>query len=891
MLSLTASLPLFGQVSGWVKEKDTKRGYTGASIMLLRADTSLLAQTQSRQEGKFVLSDRLHPGDYIVFVSAPGFESIYQKLLAIDSLPIDVGILLLLPKSDSLQAVTVRPSALRPKFKGDTIEYNTSNIKMRPNAAVEEMLGRLPGLQIDASGNITYNGEKISRLLVDGEDFFGADPTLVTRNFDASRIDKVQVLDRKSDQAVFTGIDDGSRTKTLNLIMKQDSKNGYFGKVEGGADMQGKYSVDELLAEFKQFEQIAVAGFMSNTGSLGFNADLGESFGGIFFNNNTSDPLGASAGIGIPRFLGSALHYANTWAGSSDHLLGNYQYSSLYTRPVTTSLSIQTLPDSVYGQYRQSHSTNKQQQHWAFATYDVTLDSLSAIRIGSYGSSTLAENQYGDTALSTFNGVNANTSLRTIRDNVSRQNLHFDANYRLRARHHPGKVFSISASWSGTNSTTSGYVYSIDRFFQPNGVLESLDTTDQRKLIADQTINAGGGLSYSEPLSPKTTLGFSYGLNYTGDNEFQGTYGRGDGKYSFYIDSLSSHLQPKTINQEASVNLQGGDNRLSYIFGTGFQRYSYIQKDLRADSTSCYKYWNIVPHAQLRFTLNHFTNFFLEYTAAPQPPTIAQLQPIINNSNPLSITLGNPRLKPGFNQNWRFIFSRISKWIYGVNLNFGLTSNSISSRTIIDALGQQVSQPVNVDGGKTGGVIFSLRKQLLGLDLGLNLGESFARSFNYLNSELNQTDSYTETGGFSAGYYSAEKYAFQLKTKFSYFDTRSSVNVGAPIRYWTQSHSGNLTLFFIRGFELHTDATYNWEQATSSFTGSTSVLLWNASILHNFLANRLVIKFQANNLLNANAGISRTNSANLNSQSTTNILGRYWLFCATYHFDHQWKKK
>lgn len=891
LLFIMASLNSLGQIIGRIKEKETGHNCSDASVYLFRADTFLLNQTHSYQDGTFVLSSRPLPGHYIMLVSAPALESLYQNLVLTDTLPVDVGVLFLSSHIDSLQAIIVRSSILRPQLKGDTVEYNTGNIKMRPNADVEEMLRRLPGLQVDVKGNLTYNGEKISHLLVDGEEFFGPDPALVTKNFDASRIEKVQILDRKSDQAIFTGIDDGMRTKTINLVMKRDSKNGYFGKVEGGIDPRSVYSVDGLLAAFEQHKQIAAIGFASNTGTLGFSTDVGGSPTGIFSNNNTGDPLGASSGTGIPRFLGSALHYADTWKESSGHIVGNYQYSNLYSQPETVNLLLQTLPDTIYNQYQRSHSTNQQQQQWAFATFDGIIDSLSTAKILSYASSTTAQNQYGDTSSSAFNGVNANSSLRSIRDNVNRQDLHLQANYRLRARCHPARVFTLSVNWSGTSSTTNGYLYSLNRFYPADSGAKSLDTTDQRKLVLNRIITLGSGITYTEPVWAKATLGFAYDVNYDGNDEFQGTYDKGDGKYKLQIDSLSSHFLGQTFNQQASVNLQGCETGLNYTFGTGIQRYFYKQQDLQAGSISRHTYWNLIPHFRISYAPDHFTHVIFNYSGTPQQPTISQLQPIINNSNPLFVTLGNPNLRPSFNQGWSLNLSRAKAWIYNLSFNFGLVSNSISIRTITNSLGQQISQPVNVNGGKNLGANLSVHKRISALELGFNIGESYARSVTYANTDLNKTSSCAETGGISIGYYSAEKYSLELNGQWSYLDTRNSVDVSAPIHYWTQSNTGNLTIFLVPTFEIHTDATYNWQQSTSAFAGNTSELLWSASILRNFLDNRLVIKFLANNLLNVNAGIIRTSSANVNSQSSTNILGRYWLLTAAYHLDHKWKKR
>ena len=235
-------------------------------------------------------------------------------------------------KIDSLKAAIVI-AALRPRMKGDTLEYNVEHMTLQPNAVVEELLKRLPGLQIDISGNITYNGQKIEHLLVDGQDIFGSSPIMVTRNFDASKIALVQILDRKSDDAVFTGIDDGARTKTLNLVLKDGARNGYFGKVEASGDVQQFYSANGAMAAFRDKEQFTAIGMTSNTGGLSAGTDGAE----IGFLYGISDPLGASAGMGIPTFSAAALHYANSRNGVGDHMEGNYQYSHFSTQPYIAS--------------------------------------------------------------------------------------------------------------------------------------------------------------------------------------------------------------------------------------------------------------------------------------------------------------------------------------------------------------------------------------------------------------------------------------------------------------------------------------------------------------------------------------------------------------------------
>lgn len=794
------------------------------------------------------------------------------------------------PKVDSLKAAIVT-ATMRPRMKGDTLEYNTEHIQVPPNAVVEEFLRRLPGLQVDADGAISYNGDKIQHLLVDGEDIFGSDPTMVTRNFDASKIARVQILDRKSDQATFTGIDDGTRTKTLNLVMKESARDGYFGKVEGGGNTNGYYNANGALAAFRDKEQFTALGLASNTGITGFSSNAGRAPATVTFFNGNTDALGASAGTGIPKFDAAALHYANTWVGSGDHLTANYQYSHYFTQPVTNTQSLQTQPDNVYGQNQRGQSTNQQDQHWVYGIYDWVLSSKSALKFAFHGSNSQGQNQLGSSGSSTINDNLVNASQRTIQDNVSRQNIGGDISWRIRIGHRTDRVFSASAGVTPIDNTTSGYLYSINKFYQPNGLIQSIDTVDQRKVISSHSLNVSGSINYTELLWKGAVLGLSYGVSHTGDNPLQATYDRGDGKYQEMVDSLSTHFKTQTISQRATINLQGKTGHLGYTFGTDWIRYSYQQQDLIADSTLRLNYNNLAPRLLLNYTPSPATNLNFNYNASTQQPTIAQLTPATNNTDPLHLMLGNPNLKPGFNQNFRLDFRHFKTWLINLSLITTFTSNSISTKTTTDSLGRQISQPVNVDGGRTAGLNLSISRKVLGFDAGLHAMGTYARTVNYINTDLSRNDAYTGGGGFSLNKFVADKYSLQLSTNFTYFDQVSSINTAAPVHYWTQNHQGLLVIYLIPNFEIGTSATYTWQEKTSAFASSTSVLLWNGYVARNFLHNKLVAKFQFNNILDANAGITRTNTGNINTQSSTNILDRYWILSAIYHFDKMFKRK
>lgn len=878
------------QISGRIKDTITGKDCSGTVVEILKLDSSLVGECRSEKDGSFSFKGSLHAGNYLLFLSHPAHESLYQPITISNNLPLDLGILVLIPKGDSLASVTIISSFIRPHIKGDTLEYNTANIRIRVNANVEEMLGRLPGLQVDPNGNITYNGERVQQLLVDGEDLFGNDPTIITRNFDASRIAKVQLLDRKSDRTIFSGIDDGQRSKTLNLVLKEDSKNGFFGKAEVGGNTEGNYNTNGLLAAFRKREQFTALGMASNTGVLGFSSNSGGSQTKLSVLQWNNDPLGTSAGYGIPRFAASGLHYANTWNGHEDHIAGNYQYGHVFTQPVTSTHIIQTLTDTSYIQDQQSRSVNQQDQHSLNMLYDLVPDSLSAWKFNLGGVRTNGQNQFNANGNNAFNAFKVNSSERSIRSNTSHNNWDGNISWQIHAKHRSRRTFSVSAGLQNLDDKTNGYLYSLNNYYLPDGNLQHMDTVDQRKKIDNHASSISTSLNYTEPLWGNTMLGLSYGISYNSSRALQATFDKGDGKYLDEIDSLSSNYLAHTTNHQAGLTLQGG-RKFSYTIGADVFAYASHQLDQVARSELNYHYINFAPRGFITWVFNPTTNLSLLYGGRTQQPSITELQPVKNNNDPLHITIGNPALRPGFNQNFNLSFRSIRALMININLIADITSNSISTRTSTDSLGRQISQPVNVNGGSDIGLNASITKRVLGLDLTLRSNMEEKRSFNFVNTDLSKNESYTIGSGFSLIKNVPDKYMTQIHTTFTYLDSRTSVDLAQPIHYWSQLSSFYLALYFLKGFDIVTGAIYKWQQKTPVFTGNNWTMAWNASVSRNLLNNLLVLRFQVNNLLDQNTGISRSNIGNINTQTSSNILGRYWLLSATYRFDKKAKNK
>ena len=879
-------------IKGRIHDTTTDKDCPFAVIALLQPDSALLQFTRTRKDGTFSFRG-VPPGQYRLLISHPAYSDTYRTITVRANIVTDLGMLSPSPKADTLTAVVVTPTTVPPKMNGDTLEFNTAHIKTKVNANVEELLARLPGVQIDQNGGITVNGQKVQRLLVDGEDLFGGDPTIVTRNFNADMIAKVQLLDRKSDQAQFTGIDDGQKTKTLNLTLKEDSKRGYFTKIEAGGDPQGYYNINGLLGSFKKRRQFAALGMAANNGNTGFSGAMGDLGAGLNVGGGTNDALGASAGGGIPRVIGAGMHYADKWNGNEDHVVANYQYGRLVTHPVSSSRTEQILSDSIYVQNQQSNSANNQEQHGLNVDYDYIPDTLSAFRFSLGGMNMTGRNEFGSTGNSLFNDTLVNDSRRTIHSDVTNQNFRGSIMWRIRARKKQGRNFSVLAGMAEQDNTTKGYLYSLNNFYQPNGSLQSADTIDQRKVISTNGLFVNTSLNYTEPLWKNAVLGFSYGLSFNKSQSLQSTYNKGDGKYQDYVDSLSNHYQNNVLTQRATINLQVNDKLFGYTVGGDILHYSYRQMDLLKDSLLKYQYLNFAPRINARYNMTPYTGFSFDYGGYTQQPSITQLQPVQNNNDPLHITLGNPNLHPSFSHHFGLGFHSLKPLVINVGINYGFTTNSISTMTYTDSLGRQVSQAVNVGGSNNGGMYFSINKKLKGIDLdvGFNTNLSYGRSVNYIGQSLSNNDNYNAGGGISLSKYVADKYSFSINSNVNYSYSRSSINTGVLTRYWTQSQNAQLSVFPIKDFEINTNGYYNWRQKTSLFDQNNSTFLWNAFINRNFFSNRLALRWQVNNILNQNAGISRSNYINTISESNFNVIGRYWLLTATYRFMNHGKIK
>ncbi len=396
--ALLAQIPY--SIKGSVADTASHAKLTNATVSVLNSkDSTLFKFTRASSVGSFAIGD-FKPGKFILLITYPGYAD-YVEHFNLDSAhkTRDFGNVNLFLKSRLLADVIVKGTIAAIKIKGDTTEFNAAAYKIQPNSKVEDLLKQLPGIQIDKDGKITAQGQTVTKVLVDGEEFFGDDPTLVTKNLRGDMVDKVQLFDKKSDQAAFTGIDDGIKNKTLNIKLKEDKKQGYFGKVDGGGASDTYFQGQAMINMFKAKKKFSAYGTTANTGKTGLawqdnskyassdNVQLMD--GGGFMITGGQDELesfnGRYDGKGIPMANTGGMHYDVKWNDDKESINTNYKAGSLSVEGTSNNQNQNNLPIGVINSHSDQVFNNSIFRQKLDVAYQLKIDTSSNLKITADG--------------------------------------------------------------------------------------------------------------------------------------------------------------------------------------------------------------------------------------------------------------------------------------------------------------------------------------------------------------------------------------------------------------------------------------------------------------------------------------------------------------------------
>lgn len=917
-LVLFFSFAVSGQRSslkGIVADTVDNKNLQNTVITVMRAADSVLVKfARAGESGSFSIAD-LDSGKYLVMITHPYLGDYFDAIELAPGSSKDMGRIMMIPKSKLLAEVIIRSGA-PIRIKGDTTVYTADSFKVRPGANVEELLRRLPGITVDKDGKITAMGEQVRKVLVDGEEFFGTDPGVATKNLRADVVKEVEVFDKKSDQAEFTGIDDGVKDKTINLKLKDDKKKGYFGKAEAAGGLKDKFNNALMINAFKAKRKIAAYGIMSNTGQtrLDFqdaqNYDGGAGMetgvtddGGMYISINNQDDENYQGGRnGIPTNWNGGLHYSNKFNDGKQSLNGGYRFSKVNAPGITSEFSRRFNQDSSWLVNTRNDNFSSRIRHALNLTVEATLDSMNSLKWTTRANhnTTASDNDYFSEALSDA-GDSINNSTRNSTNSNESNGLNSSLLWRHKFKKF-SRTLSINTDITWNRSNNNGFLYSLNNYYL-KGVLSDRDTIDQQNIGNSEAQGLTTRVAYTEPLMKDTYLEFSYALNYNNNINNRITNVRdGSEKYLDRVDSLSNSFTFKRLVHTPGLNFRVNKKKYNYTFGSsvGFSR--FVQTNVTENIKTNYNFINFFPRANFVYKLKPNENIRFNYNGSTTAPSLEQLQPIRVNTDPLNIYIGNQDLDQSFRHSFNLSYSTynvLKESNIWTSLNVNYTQNAFTQFSSIDSVGRRTYQTVNTDGiynvnlySDFGFKIPDTRWRLgFGPSLNSNRNIDFIRDEEKNTTVKNVTNTNSYGIRVNISQYVPDKYNFYIGPVFNWNRSSASVNTAANAEYWQVNGwaSGMVTLPGKSNIDVGTDFNYQFRQKDPRFPPNNSFTIWNAYVTKRLFKNEFEAKFGVYDILNQNRGYQR----NFNSFSFTetyyNTLKRFWLVTLTWNFSKNGK--
>jgi hypothetical protein len=832
-------------------------------------------------------------GQFLVKITYEGYKTIRRKIaISNDKYLIDLGNIYMKVKTNQLEEVIVEAPPIT--IKKDTIQYNASSFKTKPNAVVEDLLKKLPGVEVDKNGNVTAQGETVQQVLVDGKKFFGSDPKLATRNLPPDMVDKIQVYDAMSDQSVFSGFDDGTRTKTINITTKKDKRAGYFGKAFAGAGDDGRYESSVTMNRFKNTQQMSFVSEANDVNKQAFSVQDFLGAVGRGGGSGTSGLGGGNSSVGITTVWAAGLNYKDEWGKKKNiDAYGSYFYNNVDINNVTNSLT-QRLPSNSDSASQfatgNSNSVNKNQNHRFNYNIEMPFDSANSMIFRpniSYQKSTVNTQTGTNTVLGNINP----TQLSDVNQNLYTDNNGFNNSFDLLLRHRfKAAGHTLSLDISGGNTTNDGTLSNYSTTTTPL----SLDTVNQHNNNGSNSANGSTTLSYTHPIAKNQIMQLSGNYSYSYGTTNQYTYSPDTtGKYIVPVNNLTNNF--RNINESERVTLGYRMQSSKLNFGaTGGVQFTDLNSINKTDDTLpiIRHYVNLYPTANLMYNFTRTTNIRINYSGRTSAPSLSQLEPVINNTNPLNITTGNLDLKQSFNNSLRIFFTSFDVFkvrnIFAV-INASNTLNGIVSNiTQIDTgakAGTQRTTYINKSGAYSVTGYFNYGFQLNNPKSNLNFSTNLSnsRSLSLINGATDNT--YNSTLGETVGWTMNlnEKLDMNLHSTTTYNIVKNTINTQTNSNYYTQSFWFEPTYTFKGGWVFSNDFTYTYYTGRSNGF-NVSVPLWNAYISKlMFKKQNGELKFSLFDILNENKSITRSVSNNSVSDVQNNVLKQY--FCLTFTFN------
>ncbi len=907
-------------LKGRLLDKDSKSPIAGATVTLIAQKDSLHPKTiLTDGKGEFAFSG-LAIDKYRLLTSMIGFDVISQNinLQASNKEPLQFS---LAKQAKELEGVVVKARKPVVTQKGDTLEFNASELKVNPDANAEDMIKKLPGVTIDKDGNVTAGGDQIKKVTVDGRDFFGDDATAALRNLPASIIDKIQVFDKLSDQAQFTGFDDGNSTKSINIVTKSGMRNGQFGRVFAGAGTQGTYNAGGNVSLFKKNMRLTFVGLTNNINQQNFaSQDLlgvtsssgggggkrgggnrgggggGGNFGGGGNNNNFT--VGQQNGISKTNSFG--LNYSDLW-GKKVEVSGSYFFNNSNTNndQVSNTENFQLSgKNQFYNENALSNTTNF--NHRVNFRLNYKIDDKNSIMISP---SISFQNNKSVKDITGFNSYSATDSISRSINNTDAKTSGYNFNNNILFRHQfakRGRTLSINFNTALNNKDGDTYVQNINKYYTAGGTVS--DSLQQYTGLVTNGYQFSGNIAYTEPVGKKGQLQFNYSPSYAKSKSDQEVYQYDyiGGKYSVFDDSLSNKFDNVTTKHNVGASYRVGDRDNMFSVGLSYQ-YTVLTSDRTypTAATVSKNFNNVLPNLMWNKKLNARNSIRIFYRANTNTPSVTQLQDVYNNNNPLFVTAGNPNLKQqvGNVLSARYTYTNTGKAKsffaniflqqnsnYITNATYTASQDSVLNSSVTLYKGSQLSKPVNIDGywSLRSFFTYAMPLKFIKSNLSLNGGISYSNTPGLINNVRNNSKSYTYNAGVVVASNISEFIDFNVNYTVNFNNVTNSIQPQLNNKYVQQSAGIQLNLLNKKGWFIQNDVS---NQSYSGLTGgfNQNYWLWNAGIGKKFLKKKQAeLKLTVFDLLKQNQSITRTATDSYIQDVQNQVLRQYFMLTFTY---------
>lgn len=894
-------------VTGTVLDGGDKSPVMQATVQILSLkDSTMVKGNVSDLDGNFALSVR--PGKYLLKISYIGYTTFFRQIEMTRNKPrLNVGNIELQADAIMLGEAVVVAQAPEVTAAEDTLVYNSSAYRVPEGSALEELVKKLPGAEVDENGKITINGKEIKKIMIDGKEFFADDPNIAMKNLPVNIIDKVRAYDKQSDLARATGIDDGEEETVLDLSVKPGMNKGWFGNADLAAGTEDRYSGKIMLNRFWGDNQFTVIGSMNNVNDQGYPGGGGRfrwggqngltaiKMGGFNF-STTSEKLETGGSVNFNYKDADIISkQASETFVSSDN--SSFQNALIAQRNKNTALTadfrIEWRPDTMtmllvrprlsYGDTDNTESSNS--GTFNAEPQNTTDELIAAIQEGNLTDLMAEENI-------------VNTIIRNSLSKSSDFNVGGSVMFNRRLGK-AGRNINFRGTYNYTNSSSEQFSTSETEYFQ---------MTDEERLeilnryISTPTLNNNfsARVSYSEPIFKGGFLQFSYNFQYRYSTTDNSTYtmpndwtidnGYG-GEYTGVLDKENSKSAHYTYyNHQAELALRWIREKMRLNVGVSFQpqktELSYKKGDL--DTVTVRNVFNFTPTLDFRYKFNKTSQLRINYRGRSSQPSMTDLLPVEDTTDPLNIRRGNPGLKPSFTNSFRAFYNTFNTETQRgmvAHVSFSNTMNSVSSRRVYnETTGGYITTPENINGNWN---LFSM----LGSNTALRnkkytINTFTTASYNNIVSYISDNTETTNDdrnktrqlrlGERLRGTYRTDWWEVSLNGSLNYTHSRNNYQEQNNMDTYDFSYGASTNIRLPWNMSIATDLSQNSRRGYSDNSMNRDELIWNAQISQDFLkGNAATVSIQFYDILRNQSNVSRAITAAMRSDTEYNAIYSY----------------